>query len=170
MIRGDRRTAVPVRIRTAVWTDIRTGDYTTGEKYHAAVLEQYKLCVEMADRTSARRGLANTYFLTLNTLVVTVAGVFGRTVAGAPAVSLLIPLSVLLLQCVAWFTLLQSYRRLNAAKYLVIGVLEQRLPASPLWAAERPASRHLPLTFLEQWIPATFAAAYVAAFVVVVVG
>ena len=36
------------------------------EKYQAAVLEQYKLYVEMADRVSARRGLANTFLLTLN--------------------------------------------------------------------------------------------------------
>jgi hypothetical protein len=34
------------------------------ERYHAAVLEQYKLCVEMADRVSTRRCRANTYFLT----------------------------------------------------------------------------------------------------------
>ena len=31
------------------------------------VLELYQLAVEMADRVSARRGLANTFFLTLNT-------------------------------------------------------------------------------------------------------
>jgi hypothetical protein len=33
------------------------------------VLEQYKLYVEMADRLSARRALANTFFLTVNTAV-----------------------------------------------------------------------------------------------------
>ncbi len=37
------------------------------ERYQAVLLEQYKLYVEMADRVSARRALANTFFLTLNT-------------------------------------------------------------------------------------------------------
>ena len=32
------------------------------------LLELYKLAVEMADRTSARRGLANSFFLTLGPL------------------------------------------------------------------------------------------------------
>jgi len=33
------------------------------------VMDQYKLYVEMADRVSARRSLANTFFLTLNTAI-----------------------------------------------------------------------------------------------------
>lgn len=39
------------------------------ETYQAVLLEQYKLCVEMADRVSARRNLTNTFFLSLNSLV-----------------------------------------------------------------------------------------------------
>ena len=45
--------------------------------YDAAVLEQYKLYVEMADRISARRGLTNTFFLTLNTTVVGLVAAVG---------------------------------------------------------------------------------------------
>jgi hypothetical protein len=39
-------------------------------------------------------------------------------------------------QCFAWFYLVWSYRLLNSAKYQVVGALEERLPASPFWAAE----------------------------------
>jgi hypothetical protein len=39
------------------------------EKHQAAILEQYKLYVEMAERISQRRGLTNTFFLTLNTAI-----------------------------------------------------------------------------------------------------
>jgi hypothetical protein len=39
-------------------------------------LEQYKIYVEMADRISARRGMTNTFFLTLNTAIFTAVGVF----------------------------------------------------------------------------------------------
>ena len=35
------------------------------------LLEQYKMYVEMADRISQRRNLANVFFLTLNTSIVT---------------------------------------------------------------------------------------------------
>ena len=37
--------------------------------------EIYKIAVEMADRISARRGLANTFFLTINTTVLGVLGI-----------------------------------------------------------------------------------------------
>jgi hypothetical protein len=45
----------------------------------------------------------------------------------------------LIVQCLAWFWLLRSYRQLNTAKYAVVGVLEERLPASPChdWDAAR---------------------------------
>ncbi len=42
------------------------------------VMDQYKLYVEMADRVSARRSLANTFFLTLNTAIFTAIGVFWK--------------------------------------------------------------------------------------------
>lgn len=36
---------------------------------------------------------------------------------------------ILLAQCVTWFVMVHSYRQLNAAKYQVVGVFEERLPA-----------------------------------------
>jgi len=75
--------------------------------------ELYKLAVEMADRVSARRGLANTFFLTVNT--------------GLAA--------------------LQSYRKLNAAKFKVINAIEPRLPLQ----LQAPA-RLWPLRDLRAWI------------------
>ena len=38
------------------------------------LLEQYKICVEMADRISARRNLANVFFLTLHTAIFAAIG------------------------------------------------------------------------------------------------
>jgi hypothetical protein len=162
-------------VRPTVWNPgIAVQDYAAaGENYQAAILEQYKIYVEMADRISARRGVTNTFFLTLNTLIFTIVGVFWQDRPTAAVGYLVIPLIVLLLQCAAWFWLLRSYRQLNSAKYVVIGVLEERLPASPYWRAEwkalgegRDASRYWPLTHLEQWIPVSFGIAYAAGFVV----
>ena len=64
-------------IREKLWnTDITPTSYEgASEKYQAAILEQYKLYVEMADRISNRRGLTNTFFLTINTAIFTVIGI-----------------------------------------------------------------------------------------------
>ncbi|MEE1753778.1 RipA family octameric membrane protein [Streptomyces sp. SP18CS02] len=139
----------------------------------AIILEQYKICVEMADRVSARRSLANTFFLTLNTTVLTAAGALAALdLSGRPSM-LAFPAAVLVVQCLVWFYLVKSYRQLNTAKYRVIGALEERLPASPYWKAEwtelgegRDRSRYWPLTHVEQWVPLLFAVFYVGGFVI----
>jgi hypothetical protein len=162
-------------IRHRLWNaDVSAQSYVEpADKYQAALLEQYKIYVEMADRISARRGLANTFFLTLNTAVFTVIGVFLQNKPQTASWLLVFPLIALIGQCAAWFYLVRSYRQLNTAKYDVIGALEERLPASPYWRAEWTAlgegkdrSKYWPLTHLEQWVPIFFAATYLIGFIV----
>src|SRR4051794_16616642 len=66
------------QIRDRLWNNaVGPANYAgAAEKYQAAILDQYKIYVEMADRVSQRRGLTNTFFLTLNSAVFTVIGVF----------------------------------------------------------------------------------------------
>jgi hypothetical protein len=139
-----------------------------GLTYDGALLEQYKLYVEMADRISARRALANSFFLTLNTSVITAFAAFTKVPTGIPALWLTIPLVALVGECFAWFYLVRSYRLLNGAKYRVVGALEERLPASPFWRAEwwalgegHDRARYWPLSHIEQWIPILFALTYI---------
>lgn len=143
--------------------------------YSAAVLEQYKLYVEMADRVSQRRALSNTFFLSLNTAIFTLIGVLWTNRPTGQPWWLVIPLVTLLGQCFAWFYLVRSYRLLNSAKYEVVGALEEQLPASPYWRAEwwalgegKDPSRYWPLSHIEQSIPVLFASAYAAGFVALV--
>ena len=159
----------------ALWNaDVSAADYKEpADKYQAAILEQYKTYVEMADRISARRALTNTFFLTLNTAVFALIGVFLQNHQNAATWLLVFPLIALLGQCAAWFYLVRSYRQLNTAKYQVIRQLEERLPVSPYWPAEWKAlgegkdrSKYWPLTHIEQWIPILFAATYFAAFII----
>jgi hypothetical protein len=147
-----------------------------GEKYQAAVLEQCKLYVEMADRVSQRRGLTNTFFLSLNTAIFTAIGLSWEHKLQGRVWWLIFPLTMLLGECFAWFYLLRSYRLLNAAKYEVVGALEARLPASPYWRAEwsalgegRDPKKYWPLSHIESWIPAFFAALYVGGFIALMV-
>ena len=162
-------------IRPGLWRPSGDGD-RDGPEDKSAVLEQYKLYVEMADRISARRALANTFFLTLNTAVATAAGVFWNKPPDASAFLLAVPWLALVGQCLAWFWILRSYRQLNTAKYAVIGAMEERLPASPYWRAEWAAlgegtdpRRYWPLSHVESLIPGFFALIYTAAFVAVLV-
>lgn len=161
--------------RDTLWNEtIGPEVYGDAKTYQAAVLHQYKVYVEMADRISQRRGLANTFFLTLNTAILTAGSVLWTD---RPEVrwALVFPLVAILGQCAAWFFLVRSYRQLNSAKYEVIGALEERLPASPYWRAEWAAlgegkdwRKYWPLTHIETWIPILFGAVYVAGFLALV--
>jgi hypothetical protein len=167
-----------VELRERLWNeDAKSKLYDDDPKaYQAALLEQYKMYVEMADRISQRRGLTNTFFLTLNTAIFTVVGVFWKDRPDAQVWWLVFPLLVVLGQCFAWFYLVRSYRLLNTAKYEVIGALEERLPASPYWRAEwlalgegRDTKLYWPLSHIEKWIPILFAFLYLSGFVALVV-
>ena len=55
--------------------DITVENYGSREQYFDHIFGQYKILIEMADRVSARRNLANTFFLTLHTLIIGVVGI-----------------------------------------------------------------------------------------------
>lgn len=158
-------------VRATLWNQ----QASATDPEHLAILEQYKIYVEMADRVSARRSLTNTFFLTLNTAIFAGIGALIRDPHLVSAWFLVFPLLALLIQCAAWYFLVRSYRQLNSAKYTVVGALEERLPSSPYWSAEWKAlgegndkAKYWPLTHLEQWIPMLFAATYIATFIAVV--
>jgi hypothetical protein len=160
------------KIREDLWSSaIDSSNYVSAEFYYSTLFEQYKIYVEMADRISGRRGLANTFFLTVNTAIFSTAVAFSKDAGEIPGHALLLLLVAALGQCGAWWWIVRSYRLLNSAKYKVIGVLEERLPASPYWRAEWQAlgegkdwRLYLPLTHMEQFVPLLFAAMYVAAY------
>jgi hypothetical protein len=167
-------TSVPdaAELDGALWAN----DSALSEADTRTALDQYKLYVEMADRVSARRSLANTFFLTLNTAVFTLIGVLWKDPPHASPWLGLFPTAVLVMQCFVWFWVIRSYRQLNAAKWAVVGAFEARFPASPWRSAEWEAlghgtdpSRYWPLTHIEQWVPPLFALAYIGGFIVLAV-
>jgi hypothetical protein len=139
------------------------------DKYTTAVLEQYKLYVGTTDHISDRRMQANNFFLTLHTAVA--AGIGFLIATNSKPFTLIfaiIAATTALLMCGVWVLLLMSYRNLNTAKFIVVGKLEERLPASPLWKAEWAAlgqgknrRKYWPLSHLELLVPTIVALLYV---------
>jgi|tagenome__1003787_1003787.scaffolds.fasta_scaffold20957989_4 hypothetical protein len=145
---------------------VRPEDYVgTGEKYRGAILEQYKLCIEMADRASARRGITNTFFLALNTALVAFAGaVWGKT-QGPHEWIVVFALAAAIAECVVWERIVHSYAVLSNAKFEVVMELESRLPAAAFgheWDRLEHAN-YRQLSHVERLVPLVFAAAYLAA-------
>lgn len=95
------------------------GGAEPGASVDPVVLQLYELAVEMADRISARRGLANTFFLTLNTGL--------AALLGANDLRWYVPAAGIVF-ATAWWWQLRSYRKLSAAKFEVINALESQLP------------------------------------------
>jgi hypothetical protein len=130
--------------------------------------DQYKVAIEMADRVSARRGTANGFYFTIGSALLAASESLGLAIASVAGLVL----------TAAWWLQLRSYRNLNAAKWAVIGKLEEHLPAKPFsdeWAilktdaierqtvkfpwlakALKPLARYAELSVVEQVVPALF--------------
>jgi hypothetical protein len=153
-----------------LWTNIEKSEYSENkELYQNHILEQYKMYVEMADRISSRRNLANIFFLTLNTTILGVIGfLFEKIQLINPSWLIIFPLLGILTLTIVWWWLLRSYRNLNSAKFKVVGHLEKKLPSSPYWSAEwkelgegKDLKKYLPLTVLEKFVPIVFGILYI---------
>lgn len=103
------------------------------------ILELYKTAVEMADRVTARRAGANSYFLTVNTALASIVGIVSSARKPPPhgnlpsfdAFGLVITAIAGVFLAGAWWMLLLYYRRLNTAKFAVINKMEEQLPVRP---------------------------------------
>ena len=132
-----------------------------GGLYRQHLFDQYKLAVEMADRVSARRMQANTFFLAVNTGLLTVFAslVKEKVLSGFTGA---LPIVALLALCFVWWRIVQSYRQLNSGKYQVILAIEALLPLAPYateWEAlgrgEDP-KLYLSLPHVESSVPRLF--------------
>ncbi len=156
-------------ISQELWNDEATENYSN-ELYQTLLVEQYKLYVEMYDRITARRSLANTFFLTLHAIFISGLGLSLRNTASITGVGLLLfPLLGLLVLCYAWWRLVQYYRRVSNAKEIVIAEMEKRLPSNPSWSAERKAMQidrpYNSLRRMEIILPFIFGLLYVLTYI-----
>lgn len=106
--------------------------------YSEDLLKQYQLYVEIMDNTSSRRQTANTLFLGLNTLIITIMVIFINRADCPFFISLLWLMIVSVFGIILnsrWANIIQEYRNLNSGRFYIIHLLEERLPAK-LFKAE----------------------------------
>jgi len=145
---------------------IRQNKESYGPEFEKHLFEQYKLYVEMADRISARRMLANSFFLGIHTALVTAFAVLQKEEVLQATLLGLAPFAAVLLLCFVWWRVVHSYRQLNSGKFQVIHALEQMLPVAPYdeeWVvlgAGKNRRKYLPLTHIENWVPVCFGILY----------
>lgn len=151
---------------------ISQNDYHEKGKYGDHLLEQYKMYVEMADKISERRSIANSFFLSLNGFLLSVLGVIPQIKSDLAEFNLVWVVAVAvagIVFCRTWITTIKNYAKLNEAKFTIIGEIEKKLPVAVYdteWKYLKPEAdvnksnvngrvpkRYFPLTRIEARVP-----------------
>lgn len=100
-----------------------------GHTYRQHFFEQYKLFVESVSYTSELRLKLNSFFLTINTALITAIGLSSSVQRNIDSSvwHLLLPLAGILIS-VIWFGVTYSYKQRNIIKLRIIHCLEEQLP------------------------------------------
>lgn len=141
-----------------------------GDSYRDHLLEQYKLCIQSVDYTSKLKHTVNNYFLTINMLLITAAGIsLSRGDFFDPEVwHSIVPL-VGVLVCIIWWLSTRMYKFVNLAKFEMLHCIEENLPLS-LYKTEweiLKSKKHDPYrapTFIEPIVPLLFIVLYILIF------
>lgn len=100
-------------------------DYSSNYDVHA--FDQYKIYLEMADRISSRRQSANLFFVTINTLLITLSSYIKAATSTETLFYVITSLAGCLI-CYVWYRLILSYKNLNSAKFKVVHAIEREMP------------------------------------------
>ena len=129
-----------------------------------ALLTQYRLFVETSEALVSRRQRVNTFFLSVNSIILAAAGLLMRGGnSGGLESGVLVGLGVAgVTLCFVWYRSIVSLRQLNRGKFEVIHALERRLPVRTFtaeWVAlgrgEDP-TKYRPSTRAEAATPRVF--------------
>ena len=124
--------------------------------YESVVLEQWKTCITEANGISEKRNNANNIFITLNTAL------FAVITFSLDYKSILLSVIGIAI-CILWICTINSYRKLNSAKYEIINEIELKLPLAPFtceWDRLNNKYEYIGLTKIEKFIPWMFIILY----------
>jgi hypothetical protein len=137
-----------------------------GDNYREHLLVLYRIYLESAEKISDRRSNANTFFLTINTALISALGISGIISQKTSSLLFIMVGLTALLLCYSWYRLIRSYKDLNTAKFRVIHEIEKHLPLRPYNAEWDSVGRgenkqlYLPFTHIEIYVPWIFTTLY----------
>lgn len=139
---------------------------TDGTEEKLALFALYQLYLSTAEKVSERRAQANSWMLSVNGAIVALYGYLQADKAiisaGQRAVWIWAIPAAGAIMCLAWVTLLTSYRKLDRAKFAVLMQLESELPAA-LFTREQDLlqrDKRRSLSYIETAIPVCFVLLY----------
>ena len=124
--------------------------------------------MDTSEKLVARRQTVNTFFLSVNALLLSIVGIVLRETIKTPMAFIgviAIGASGILL-CLAWRRLINSFGQLNTAKFAIIYLLEECLPAAPFKAEwevlreRKDKKKYIPFTKTESTTPIIFIVLY----------
>lgn len=138
-----------------------------GVNYKDHLFEQYKLYIESVEKISDRRQHANNYFVTINTALISLIGLFFQIKIFEDIVwikSLLAFVGIII--CIIFWYLIRSYKQLNSGKFTVIHKIEEKLPLElykyewEILGKGEDKKKYYPFTHVELLMPWVFGVIY----------
>jgi len=135
------------------------------------ILEQYKLYVGTAEKVSDMRQTANTFFLTINSVLLTYTGYL--TTTSTELWYFVVALTGILISYF-WREIIKSYRQLNSSKFHIIHDIEKKLPIALFtdeweYLGRGKNKDYSKLTVVESKIPLVFIVLYVAIIILMLI-
>lgn len=104
-------------------------DTTQKQAYDKVLMEQYKMFQKTSEDLVARRQSVNSFYISLNTALVTFIGVvLGLLESPLNTIVMIAMCSAGIILDISWIKILDAYGTLNSAKMKVISLLEEQLP------------------------------------------
>lgn len=135
-------------------------------------IEIYKICIDMADKTSERRLKSNGLIITLNTGLISLNSYLSLSGVGQTAWNIVI-CTVCIIINIYWVFLISTYKKINEAKFATINRVEidNKFPFKPFNEEHDflESSKYFHLSTIERLIPYTLILLNVAIIIIVLV-
>jgi hypothetical protein len=136
------------------------------EKDRSSMLEQYRIISESADKITDKRQNTNNFYLAVNTFLVGITGYL--TFLQSKLIPFIISLTGILISAV-WYANINSFKKLNSAKFKVIHAIEHYLPLRIYQKEDEYLSGYYKLTSCEKYVPFIFGTLYLVLIVIIIV-